>query len=109
VTFVAGALLTPPDPFTHLLYVGPGAVLAILVAALLTYGGYDRLGLSPSGRDHAWTAAGFLVVTVVAGIIVPDPTARLANAAVLAAGLLVGAWLGWGRGRERLGFRSRNA
>jgi len=110
VTFVVGSLLSPPDPFSQLLYAAPGAVLAVLVAALLTYGGgFDRLGRSPSGHDHAWTAAGFLAVTVVAGILVPNPTAVLANAAVFLAGLAVGAWLGWGRGRERLGFRSRNA
>jgi len=47
VAFLAGALLSLPDPFTQFLYAGPGAGLA-------------------------------------------------------------GAWLGWGRGRERLGFRSRN-
>ena len=110
VTFVAGSLLSPPDPFTQLLYAAPGVVASVLVATLLTYGGgYDRLGWSPSGRDHVWTAAGFLAVTVVAGVLVSDPTAVLANAAALFAGLLVGAWFGWGRGRERLGFRSRNA
>ena len=110
VTFAAGALLSPPDPFSQLLYAAPGAVLSGLVAALLTYGGgFDRLGWSPSGRDHAWTAAGFLAVALGVGILVPNPTAGLANAAGLVAGLAVGAWLGWGRARERLGFRSRNA
>lgn len=110
VAFVAGSLLSPPDPFSQLLYAAPGVVASVLVAALLTYGGgYGRFGVSPSGRDHAWTAAGFLAVTLGVGILVPNPTAVLANAAVLVAGLLVGAWLGWGRGRERLGFRSRNA
>ena len=114
VTFVAGALLSPPDPFSQLLYAAPGAVLAVPLAVLLTYGGgYDRLGWSPAGRDHLWTAIGFLAVTVVVGLLVglllPDPTAVLADAAGLVTGLLVGAWLGWGRGRERLGFRSRNA
>ena len=110
VTFVLGSLLTPPDPLSQLLYAGPGVVLSGLLAALLTYGGgYDRLGVSPTGRDHGWTVAGFLAVTVVAGVLVPDPTAVLANVARVVAGLFVGAWLGWGRGRERLGFRSRNA
>jgi sec-independent protein translocase protein TatC len=110
VTFVAGALLTPPDPFTQLLYAAPGVVLSVLLAALLTYGsGYERLGISPSGRDHTWTAVGFLVGSGLVGLLVPDPTAVLGNVASLVAGLLVGAWLGWARGRERLGFRSRNA
>ena len=110
VTFVAGALLSPPDPFTGLLYAAPGAVLAVLVTALLTYGdGFGRLGHSPSDRDHAWTAAGFVAVAVLVELLVPDPTSVLANAAALLLGLLAGTWLGWGRGRERLGFRSRNA
>lgn len=106
VAFLAGARPSPPDPFSQLLYAGPGVALAVIVAALLTYGGgYDRVGISPSGRDHAWTAAGVLSV----GVLLPDPTAVLANAAGPLAGLLVGGWLGWGRGRERLPFRSRNA
>jgi len=110
VTFLAGAYLSPPDPFAQLLYAVPGAVLSGLVAALLTYGGgYDRLGVAPSGRDHVWTVVGVLAVTTLLGLLVPDPTAVVANGAAVLAGLLVGAWLGWGRGRERLGFRSRNA
>jgi hypothetical protein len=110
VTFVTGSLLTPPDPLSQLLYAGPGVLLSSLVAAMLTYGdGYERLGHVPSGRDHGWTVAGFLAVAVVGGLLVPDPTSPLAAAAVLIAGLAVGVWVGWGRGRERLGFRSRNA
>ena len=108
--FVAGALLSPPDPFTQLLYVGPAAALSVLVAVLLTAGGgYERLGLSPSVRDHLWTVAGFLCAAVLAALLLPDPTASVPTAAGLLAALAVGAWLGWGRGRERLGFRSRNA
>jgi Sec-independent protein secretion pathway component TatC len=110
VTFVAGSLLSPPDPFTQLLYAGPGVVASVFVAALLTYdGGYERLGLSLTGRDHLWTVAGFLAVAVVVALLLPDPTASIPTAAVLVAGLAVGVWFGWGRGRERLGFRSRNA
>ena len=110
VTFLAGAYLSPPDPFSQLLYAAPGAFLSVLVATLLTYGGgYDRLGVAPSGRDHAWTVVGVLAVTTLLGVLLPDPTADLANAAALLAGVAVGTWLGWGRGRERLGFRSRNA
>lgn len=109
VTFVAGALLSPPDPFTQLLYAGPGVVLSVLVAALLTYGGgFDRIDLSPSDRDHLWTVGGFLAVVVLVRLFVPDPTSVLADALALLVGLVVGAWLGYGRGRERLSFRSRN-
>lgn len=42
VTFVAGALLTPPDPFAQLLYAGSGVALSIVAAALLESGGYGR-------------------------------------------------------------------
>jgi hypothetical protein len=109
VTFVVGALLTPPDPFTQLLYAGPGVVLSGLVAAILTYGdGFERLGLSPTGRDHGWTAAGFLVGSGLAGLLVPDPTALAGNVVALLVGLVAGAWLGWAGGRERLSLRSRN-
>ena len=46
VTFAAGALLSPPDPFTQLLYAALGVVLSALVAVLLTYGGgFEWLGL----------------------------------------------------------------
>lgn len=109
VTFVAGALLTPPDPFTQLRYVGSGAALSVLVAVLLTSGGgFEWLGLSPAGRDHLWTAVGFLAVVVLVRLLVPNPTPDLADAAALLGSLVVGAWLGYGRGRERLSFRSRN-
>lgn len=109
VAFAVGSLLSPPDPFAQLLYAGPGVALAAVAAALLTYGGgYERLGVSPTGRDHTWTVAGFLAGFVLAGVIVPDPTSAAAGGGALLAGLLLGTWLGWGRGRRRLGFRSRN-
>lgn len=110
VSMLAGAYLTPPDPYTQLSYLGLSLPMALGLAVVLTYGGgFDRLGWSPGTGDHVWTAVVFLAVTTLVGVLVPDPTAPLVHGLGLFAGLLVGAWLGWGRGRERLGFRSRNA
>lgn len=110
VSMLVGAYLTPPDPYTQVLYLGPSIPVALGVAVVLTHGGgFDRLGWSPGTGDHVWTAATVFAVATLVGVLVPDPTAVLADGFGLLAGLLVGAWAGWGRGRERLGFRSRNA
>ena len=104
VAFVTLSLTTPPDPFTQLVYGVPALLVAGGLAALLTSGGgFARLGWSPSGTsDHAWTVAVFFAVTVLVGILVPDPTSLVVTAAGPLVGFLLGAWLGWGDGRSRL-------
>lgn len=110
VSMLVGAYLTPPDPYTQVLYLGLSIPVALGLAALLTHGGgFDRLGWSPGTKDHVWTAVAVFAVATLVGVVVPEPTAVLAYGLGLLAGLLVGAWLGWGHGRERLSFRSRNA
>ena len=110
VSMLAGAYLSPPDPYTQVLYLGLSIPVALGLAALLTHGGgFDRLGWSLGARDHVWTAVAVFAVATLVRILVPDPTAVLDYGLGLIAGLAVGAWLGWGGGRERLGFRSRNA
>ncbi|MFC7229160.1 hypothetical protein N0B31_17300 [Salinirubellus salinus] len=103
VAFVTLALTTPPDPYTQVLYGGPALLVAGGLAALLTHGGgFDRLGWSPAGKDHGWTVAVFLGVTVVVGVFVPDATSPAVTGIGPLAGFLLGAWLGWGDGRSRL-------
>ena len=109
-SMLAGAYLTPPDPYTQVLYLGLSLPVALGLAALLTHGGgFDRLGWDPGTGDHVWTAVVVFAVATLVGVFVPDPTAVLGYGLGLLAGLVGGAWLGWGGGRERLGFRSRNA
>jgi hypothetical protein len=103
VAFVTLALTTPPDPYTQVLYGGPALLVATGLAALLTDGGgFARLGWSPAGADHGWTVAVFFGVTVLVGVLVPNPTSLVVTAAGPLAGFLLGAWLGWGDGRSRL-------
>lgn len=103
VAFATLALTTPPDPFTQLLYAGPALLVVGGLAAVLTYGGgFARLGWTPAGRDHGWTLAVFLAVTVLLGVLVPDATSPVVTAVGPLVGFLLGAWLGWGDGRSRL-------
>ncbi|RMB23910.1 DUF7534 family protein [Haloplanus aerogenes] len=39
VVFVVGAVVSPPDPYTQLRAVGPGVVVALVVAYLVAIGG----------------------------------------------------------------------
>lgn len=112
VVLVVNALALPPDPFTQLAFLAAALPVCVALAAGLSYGGgFARLGRSPTSRDHAWTAVGFFAVVFLVGLAVPDPTSLVAVGVAVALGLVVGVWLGYGRGRERLpgvGRRSRN-
>ena len=66
VTFALGAVFSPPDPFTQLLYVPP-----LLVVALP--GAYAVLGRDPSRRQHALFLAALWVVAW-AGVAALDAT-----------------------------------
>lgn len=52
VTFVVGAVATPPDPFTQLLFTAAALPVVLLLSYLLAYrGGYDYVdGLLNGGR-----------------------------------------------------------
>ena len=100
--FGALALTTPPDPFTQLLYGVPALLVAGGLAAFITHdGGFSRLGWSPTGRDHGWTSAVFLAVTVLVGVFVPDAISPVVTVVGPLVGFLLGAWIGWGDGRSR--------
>jgi hypothetical protein len=103
VALVVNALALPPDPFTQLAFLAAALPVVAALATGLSYGGgFARAGLSPTNRDHAWTAVGFVAVVFLVGLLVPDPTALAAVGLAIVLGLLAGPWLGYGRGRERL-------
>ncbi len=100
VSFALGAVLSPPDPFTQLLYAGPTFVVTF--AALWLRG-------EPSVRS--WWRRYALFVASVAAVGLARRGAALAvgldslpggRDAAMLAGVALGAWLGYFGGLARL-------
>ena len=100
IAVTVGAVLSPPDPFSQLLYAGPAFVVALPVVYR-----YGRRSIVPWWRRYLVFAGGVLAVVLAwralafaIGFAVP-PDVRLA---FVLAGVLFGAWLAFFGGLERL-------
>ncbi|WP_276280652.1 DUF7534 family protein [Halorussus caseinilyticus] len=93
ISFVLGAILSPPDPFTQLLYVGPTFVVALL--ALSRYG---QRSVGPWWRRYLVFVGGTVVVAIAGGALalaVGRADASGVRAAFTLAGVGFGAWLAY--------------
>ncbi|MFC7081434.1 DUF7534 family protein [Halorussus caseinilyticus] len=75
ISFVLGAILSPPDPFTQLLYVGPTFVVALL--ALSRYG---QRSVGPWWRRYLVFVGGTVVVAIAGGALRSRSAARTPRA-----------------------------
>lgn len=52
-SFVVGTVVSPPDPFSQIIYWGVALLVTLPIAYVLVYqGGYDRLTGGPGGRTR---------------------------------------------------------
>ncbi|WP_433625814.1 hypothetical protein [Halomicrococcus sp. NG-SE-24] len=93
LAFVLGATLTPPDPYSQLLFVGP-ALLFMLPAA------YVVAGRTPGLRRHvlfllAAAATLWVSLLVLDGLGVTGLVETVLRVGLLAAALLLAAWVAY--------------
>lgn len=106
VSFLLGAILSPPDPFTQILY----TVATFALSLPLAY----RFGpqIHRYGRKrHALFVAGVVLSQVVWTVLpagVSGPFVAPLHAVVIAGGATLGAWLAYFGGLDRLRGRSED-
>jgi hypothetical protein len=100
VSFTLGAVLSPPDPFTQILYTVPAFFLTLPAIYL-----YGRQSISPWWRRYLVFAGGVVVFglawQVLTFAVGPASTSGV-RFAVLLAGTLFGAWLAYFGGLDRI-------
>jgi hypothetical protein len=104
ISFTLGAVFAPPDPFTQLLYAGPAFAVAFLGVYL-----YGQQSAGSWWRRYAIFAGGLVVVGILWWLLtftLGRPAASV-HSAFLLAGVLLGAWLAYFGGWERVAGPNR--
>ncbi|WP_276300046.1 hypothetical protein [Halorussus lipolyticus] len=103
VSFLLGAVLSPPDPLTQLLYAAPTFLMAL--AALYLYG---QQSVSPWWRRYLLLLGGVLAVSMAwraVAFAVGLGSASVLQTAFTLAGVAFGAWLAYLGGWAKLTSR----
>ncbi|WP_267642003.1 hypothetical protein [Haloarchaeobius amylolyticus] len=103
------AWLSPPDPFSQLLWLAPSVALALVLGVWFARHGHQVLDASV--RDLWVFAVTTLGVVILGVLLVPDPTLSAVELALLlVAAFLLAGWLGFAPSaapvRRRLGENS---
>ena len=100
IAFTLGAVLSPPDPLTQLLYAGPTFAVVLLLLAR-----YGPQSFEPWWKQYLVFVGGVLAVALawrVLAFAVGSPAAAGVRPAFLLAGVALGAWLAFFGGLMRV-------